>query len=147
MPDSTELKKEALSSIVGWCVAAIFGTAAALLKWAFPDAWEQICSTILALISPRQLLTLLLISLSVNLTGIAFKLASLKSQQSLRKRFGVLWDSEKNPYCPICNSHLATHNQFGHMENEYFCKPCNNLVYLTDSSGKQITRVYALKNL
>jgi len=44
-------------------------------------------------------------SLSINL-GLIFWNIALRKKNKLEAKFGVYWDSELNPYCPICKTLL-----------------------------------------
>lgn len=137
-------KEAAMSKTAEMIVASI----AAILLFVFYQISPYLLEAIDKALSPRLLLALLALSFVINLFLLAYLFGLNKNvNSSLFLRFGLYWDKDKNPYCPLCQKPVSTHNFYGEMKNEYYCKPCNHLIHLTGEDGQKITRKEAIDAL
>ena len=73
----------------------------------------------------------------------------IKNKIKLRPKFGVLWDRNKEPYCPICENPLARYKVrlSGKTETGFNCANCDKRFSLITDEGKRITVIEAKKLL
>lgn len=96
------LKQSAYEHIVAVSIGGILAALAGLLTWAWPSALQQIADAILSKSTPKQLLTVVCISLLANAILAASLISSRSAGPRLRPRYGVYWDKDGNSYCPKC---------------------------------------------
>lgn len=53
----------------------------------------------------------------------------------MRAKFGVLWDREKNPYCPKCRILLQPCGLDKDKNEKLCCLKCEHAFYLIDENG------------
>lgn len=81
----------------------------------------------------RVLLALLLASLLINvLLALLIYFATRKSP--LRLKYGIYWDTEKNPHCPSCQKPVATYAEHAAGWG-YYCIPCGKAFPVADAGG------------
>lgn len=97
-------------------------------------------------ISKKSLLSLLVLSLFVNLSLLAF-VWLLARKDELRLKYGIYWDKNKNPHCPSCKKPLSAFGDYGTSGKGYFCKSCSKVIPLTDAFGNGIKTETALSEL
>jgi hypothetical protein len=137
--------KEAL---VSKTVEASISLVSMLLIFVFWQLAPAIIKSISITVSPQILLALLTLSIVINIFLVAlFIYSRTKEKSDLKLRFGVYWDKDKNPYCPVCKNVLASSNSWGELKNEYYCNPCKTLVNTTDASGNTIPRKQAIEKI
>jgi len=80
----------------------------------------------------------------------SYILLCLKIRKNLRPKFGVLWDKNKEPYCPIHEKSLSRHRtkRNGKTVAGLNCPKCNNQSFpmITDD-GETLTLEEAKKQL
>jgi hypothetical protein len=105
--------------------AAILTSLSALFAFCFSDSLSNIPAQILAIISPKQSLALLGISILINIGLLAFIFSYRKKITELTEltpEGSVYRDIKGNAYCPIHKLLMSPYNQ----KNEYyFCHSCN----------------------
>lgn len=87
----------------------------------------------------------MLLVLSVALTFFVY----LKYKRKLFPKFGVLWDKNKEAYCPSCEIVLSEYNDNERHDNpiyEFRCIKCNSYIQLMNL-GKSISLLEAQKLL
>ncbi len=109
---------------------------------------------------PDWFLIILGISLSIN-SELIFWVWSLRKKVKFKAKYGVYWDSELNPYCPICKTPLSLEKLPNQQEILYqtspvyrmlkkprlYCSKCDKYFSLISDSGISISLVDAKKNL
>ena len=58
-------------------------------------------------------------------------------KSEFKLKYGIYWDTEKNPHCPNCRVPIGGYSEYA-VGSGYYCKPCNNVYPLTDASGNNI---------
>ncbi len=98
-------------------------------------------------LSKESLVSLLLASLTLNiLLVILFWILNNRSAPKFKLKYGIYWDSDKNPHCPNCKIPIAGYREYDPGWG-YYCKPCGKVFHLTDASGKDIKPEQAIKEL
>jgi len=88
---------------------------------------------------PLRLILVLGICLLAFVTFSFLLILKLIRKPKLKPRFGVYWDKEKNPYCPICKKLIATSYHDGKPLDPYFiCLKCDIIIRLRDERGNQM---------
>ncbi len=97
-------------------------------------------------LAPRTLLAILGLSLFLNvaLSVAVWRLTSKPTE--LRLKYGVLWDKDKNPHCPICKNGGLDYDEWTYRLG-YLCKSCDKVFPLKDSSGNDVKPVDAIASL
>ena len=86
------------------------------------------------------------LSLFLNI-ALAVTVCRVKRQRpGLRLKFGMLWDSDKNPHCPICKTGGLEYDEWTYRVG-YLCKSCNKVFPLKALSGDDLTPAEALTRL
>lgn len=128
------------------------GTTAALvvtglIGWLALELTPTIAPAVEAAISTRVLLAALALSLVINV-GLAIAIWRLASKRpQLRLRYGILWDSDKNPHCPVCKNAGLDYNEWHYGQLGYFCNSCDKVYGLKDSAGKDVKPEDAIASL
>ncbi|MDH5829820.1 hypothetical protein QFW80_04720 [Luteimonas sp. M1R5S18] len=119
------------------------GTAAALvvtglIGWLALEAAPIVAPAVESALPVRVVLAILALSLIVNV-GFAVAIWRLSPKlQALKLKYGILWDSEKNPHCPICKNAGLDYGEWNYGQLGYFCNSCEKVYGLKDSAGKDV---------
>jgi hypothetical protein len=95
MSVADKLKEAVLSNAVAASTASI----TVLLGWIFSEIAPILLPAIEAVSTKKLLLSLLGLSLLLNLVLLALVWLLSKKPQ-FRLKYGIYWDKNKNPYCP-----------------------------------------------
>ena len=127
-------KEAAISRTVEACAAAITVLIAWFLSLIAPAIWPAI----LKAVPIQALLPVLLLSLLLNLIlGLLLYLATKKPEPEFQLHYGVYWDKNRNPHCPVCKNPVVYDN-WGYQGFGYHCQPCNKVTPLKDAAGVEI---------
>ncbi len=122
------------------------GTAVgALILWVSYKIGPAVMSAIESVLTNEEIAALLLASLTMNVV-IAFLFWVFFKKDEFKLMYGVYWDKEKNPHCPICRKPIAAYNKY-QLGKGYYCASCEKLVMLTDAHGKNIEPQQAIQEL
>lgn len=118
------------------------GTAAALvvtglIGWLSLEIAPVIAPAVKASLSPEVLLAVLGLSLVVNIAMTVAIWRLTPKRPTLRLMNGILWDSDKNPHCPVCKNGGLMYDQWVHRWG-YFCNNCGKTYGLQDASGNDV---------
>lgn len=121
----------AVTGLIGWLSLQLAPIIAPAIKTSLP---VEIVLAILGL------------SLFLNM-ALAIVIWRLKpNQPSLNLKYGILWDKDKNPHCPVCKHGGLNYNEWNYQIG-YFCNSCDKVFGLTDASGNNIKRADAVATL
>lgn len=116
-----------------------------LLVWVAHQLSPVVLPLIESNISNEVLVALLLASLAV-IVLLVLIIYVLSRKPAFKLKYGIYWDSDKNPHCPACQKPLATYAEYMG-EKGYYCKPCAKVFQLADASGNDIDPAEAVKQL
>lgn len=125
-------------STIKQIVSGIFGILILLIGLIFPDIIPGIFRYLIQNLSKEALIriTSLAILLSVLLFGLSL-LLYLKSRKQLTPKCGILWDRNKEPYCPACEKPLSEYH-FSYIPAdpyyEFTCIQCDKNIRLMHNS-------------
>lgn len=128
------------------------GTAAALavtglVGWLALQIAPSILPAIEHSVSTKILLAILLLSMFLNV-ALAVAIWRFPSRQTeLRLKYGILWDKDKNPHCPVCKNGGLNYNEWNYGQLGYYCNSCEQVFGLKDASGKDVKPVDAIQGL
>ena len=128
------------------------GTAASivvtgLIGWLALELAPIIVPAVEAALPLKVVLAILLLSLTVNI-GLAVAIWRLASKRpQLRLKYGILWDSDKNPHCPVCKNAGLDYNEWNYGQLGYFCNSCEKVFGIKDSAGKDVKPADAIAAL
>ncbi len=96
---------------------------------------------ILTIVSTAILLYLILLA--------SYVFLCFKIRKNLKPRFGVLWDENKEPYCPTHEKLLTRHKVKlgGKIESGLDCIKCNKTIPIITDEGKRLSLSEAKKLL
>ncbi|AMC35364.1 hypothetical protein [Janthinobacterium sp. B9-8] len=125
---------------------AAIASVSVLLVFAAKELSPIVLPLIESKLSNQTLLSLFLASLAINLIlAVLIYVASKKPDFNLK--YGIYWDSKKNPHCPACQKPVAGYSDYGASGKGYYCKPCKQIFPLTDVSGNDISPSQAISEL
>lgn len=96
-------------------------------------------------LSKEVIFTLLLSSLALNFI-ILVTFWAVHRKPEFKLKYGIYWDSEKNPHCPNCRIPIGSYDKYD-VGWGYYCKPCKKIFQLTDATGKKIEPQQAISEL
>ncbi len=132
--------ENSINILITLIVSLIVLAGSQILPLILPSILEQIPSKIL--------LTLLTLSILINLILVSFIIYS-HFKNKLIPKFGLLWDKNKEAYCPACETLLSEYFAWDSSpEKEYgfMCLKCKQRIYLTHK-GKPFSLEEAQKQL
>lgn len=139
------LPEKIKEKVIDHAAEAAIASVAVLLIWVA----NQLSPVVLPLIEstiPKQVLVGLFVA-SLLINGLlAWLIYTATKKPSFRLRYGIYWDSEKNPHCPSCKTPVAAYNKY-QSGTGYYCKPCSKVFPLADASGKDIDPAKAISEL
>lgn len=116
-----------------------------ILIWVASKVGPVVVAALEASLSKSLLVTLLLGSLALNLIILALFWVTTKKPEFTLK-YGIYWDSKKNPHCPNCKKPIAGYSKY-QVGTGYYCKPCNKIFPLQDVNGKDVNPEQAMNEL
>ena len=96
-------------------------------------------------LSKSVLLKITLASLALNIILLAIFWVTRKKSE-FKLKYGIYWDSDKNPHCPACKIPTGAYNEY-QAGWGYYCKPCGKIFPLTDAAGNDIKPAQVLAEL
>lgn len=87
-------------------------------------------------LSKQLLLSLFLASLALNLVFVVLFWV-LHKKPDFKLKYGIYWDSDKNPHCPNCKIPISGYSDY-QTGKGYYCKPCKKIFPLQDSAGNDM---------
>ncbi len=131
--------------IIKHAAEGAIASVAILLVWVANKLAPIVLPLIENNLSNQVLLALLLASIAINIL-LVILIYSVTKKSPLKLKYGIYWDSEKNPYCPSCQKPIAGYNEYIYQKG-YYCKPCDKVFPLTDVSGNDIAPADVVKQL
>jgi hypothetical protein len=110
---------------------------AVLLVWVANKLAPVVLPLIESNLSNQVLLALLLASIAINIL-LAILIYGATKKRPFKLKYGIYWDSEKNPHCPSCQKPIAAYGQYTTGKG-YSCKPCGKVFPLADAGGNDMT--------
>ena len=118
----------------------------ALVVWAAYQVAPAILPAVEQLVDKKVLLALLVSSLVLNIIfAVAMWVVSRKP--SMRLKYGIYWDHNKNPHCPSCKNPIAGYSDYMTAGTGYYCKPCGEVFPLQDAAGNNVLPAKAIAEL
>jgi hypothetical protein len=111
-------------------IAATIGLLGLLGKAVLPALWPALVASV----TTQTLLPILGLSLLVNLTCV-LALVHMSKERQLTGHIGILWDKDKNPYCPACETLLGGY-AFYEEKPALRCVKCEKAVFLFDDGSE-----------
>lgn len=129
-----ERVKEAVASRAAEGLAV---SASLIVIWAASKISPLLVPAIASGLAREHIVSILLASLGLNLVLVALFWA-FNRKPPLRLKYGIYWDSDKNPHCPNCKIPIAGYGNYESGGRGYYCKPCKKIFPLQDSSGNDV---------
>jgi len=130
-----KLKEHAAAMLLS-ALAALF---VSILSEISREVGPLVLDTLSRSVSPTALLRLLsmcLLTMMIEMSFVIYLILKLKTK--LKPRFGMLWDREKNPHCPACQSLLADLGNCAIGSIRFKCLKCNQGIMLVNDKGSII---------
>jgi hypothetical protein len=129
-----------LSGLFGILLGSIYSEIVPII---LPTLTQQLPITVLLKILS---VAIILFFLSVVLTIFVY----LNYKPKYKARFGILWDKDKQAYCPSCKTLLSNYQPFVHSSVKtsymYNCIKCDRMIPINDK-GMPITLEDAIKKI
>lgn len=123
-------------SIVNRAAEGLAVSATVIFIWVASKVGPVILPALESSLSKALLVSLLLGSLALNAVfAILFWL--FRKKPDFKLKYGIYWDSDKNPHCPNCKIPIAGYASY-QTGKGYYCKPCKKVFPLQDSAGNDI---------
>jgi hypothetical protein len=123
-------------SIVNRAAEGLAVSVSIILIWVVSKIGPAILPALESSLSKSLLVSLLLASLALNLVFVVLFWVTRKKSE-FRLKYGIYWDSDKNPHCPNCKIPIAGYSEYS-AGIGYYCKPCKKVFPLQDSAGKDV---------
>lgn len=134
-----------IEKLVEHAAEAAVAAVVVLLVWVANQLSPVVLPLLESHLSNQVLVALLLASLAVNAL-LALIIYLLSRKPAFKLKYGIYWDSEKNPYCPACQKPGVAYGAY-QVGKGYFCKPCKKVFPLADASGNDIDPADVIKQL
>ena len=135
MPELLEkLKENILSNVISKILGLLLSAFLLFLAYrVFPVLWGLLVQI------PQTITLIICIILSIFLIICLTYCFILLRKNKLKPRFGLYWDKNKNPYCPICKKLISTSYYDNKPLDPYFiCLKCDIIIRLRDERGNQM---------
>lgn len=122
-------------------IGMIAGLLVSLLLYLAENHWASWYQSAISILTVKLLLSLFLPSLACNLVLIYFVVKSWrKSRTENVAAFGILWDRDKNSYCPSCEIPMSDYDRYIPYSEEkcFLCASCKGTFKLRDKLGNPI---------
>lgn len=135
-----------VEKLVEHAAEAAVAAVSVLLVWVAHQLSPVVLPLIESHLSNQVLVALLLASLAVNAL-LALLIYVLSRKPPFKLKYGIYWDSERNPHCPACQKPVAKYGDYQVGGKGYYCKPCNKVFPLADASGNDMNPADVIKQL
>lgn len=132
-------------SIVNRAAEGLAVSVSVIIIWVASKVGPAILPALESSLSKSLLVSLLLASLALNLV-LAVLFWLMRKKPEFRLKYGIYWDSDKNPHCPNCKIPIAGYDTYQSGKG-YYCKPCKKIFPLQDSAGNNIDPIQAISEL
>lgn len=133
-------------SITSKAAESLAVAASVILIWATAKIAPIVLPAIESSLSKEVIVSLLLASLALNIV-LVILFWVLHKKPEFRLKYGIYWDSEKNPHCPNCKTPIASYADYQTCGTGYYCNPCRKVFSLQDASGNDIKPGQAVSEL
>lgn len=121
-------------------------SATIIVIWVASKIGPAILPALESSLSKSVLLSIFLASLALNLILVVLFWVIHKKPE-FKLKYGIYWDSDKNPHCPNCRIPVAGYGDYQTGGTGYYCKPCKKVFPLQDSAGNDIQPTQAVGEL
>ena len=137
--------KEVKEIIISRATEGLAISVTVIVIWVSSEVGHVILPAIESSHSKSQLLSLLLASLILNIVFLSL-FWLFRKKIDYRLKYGIFWDSDKNPHCPNCKIPISGYDKYITGWG-YYCKPCNKVFPLYDECGNDIKPYQAISEL
>lgn len=134
-----------IDKLIEHAAEAAVAAVSVLLVWVAHQLSPVVLPLIESHLSNQVLVALLLASLAVNIL-LALLIYVLSKKPVFKLKYGIYWDSEKNPHCPSCQKPVAAYGEYQSGKG-YYCKPCGKLFPLANASGNDMNPAEVVEQL
>lgn len=132
-------------SIVNRAAEGLAVSATVIVIWVASQIGPVILPALESSLSKSLLVSLLLGSLALNVVFVILFWV-LRKKPEFTLKYGIYWDSDKNPYCPNCKTPIAGYASYQSGKG-YYCNSCKKVFPLQDSAGNDIDPNQAISEL
>ena len=132
-------------SIVNRAAEGLAVSVSVILIWVVSKIGPAILPALESSLPKSLLLSLFLASLALNLVFVVLFWVTRKKPE-FKLKYGIYWDSDKNPHCPNCKTPIASYAEY-QTGTGYYCRPCKKVFPLQDSAGKDVDPSQAVGEL
>jgi hypothetical protein len=140
-----KISEKIKDSILSKTAEGLALSASAIIIWVGIQLGPLILPAIETTVPKITLVSLLLASLALNIILVIIFWAFNRKPELVLK-YGIYWDSSKNPHCPSCRIPISGYGEYDAGKG-YYCKPCKKIFPLCDASGNEIDPEQAMREL
>jgi hypothetical protein len=137
--------KEVKEIVISRATEGLAISVTVIVIWVSSEVGHVILPAIESSHSKSQFLSLLLASLILNILFLSL-FWLFRKKIDYRLKYGIFWDSDKNPHCPNCKIPISGYDKYITGWG-YYCKPCNKVFPLSDACGNDIKPYQAISEL
>lgn len=124
-------------SIVSRAAEGLAVSVTIILIWVASKIGPAVLPALESTVSKSLLTSILLASIALNLVLVAL-FWSIHKRPEFKLKYGIYWDSNKNPHCPNCRIPIASYGDYEVGGKGYYCKPCKKIFPLQDAAGNDV---------
>jgi hypothetical protein len=132
-------------SIINRAAEGLAVSVTLIVIWVSSKVGPVIVPALESSLSKSLLMSLFIGSLALNIVLVALFWV-LRKKPEFKLKYGIYWDSNKNPHCPNCKIPIAGYSTY-QAGKGYYCKPCKKVFPLQDSAGNNIEPNQAVSEL
>ena len=141
---SFEKFKDGFFEHLGTAVALVV---TGLVAWISMQIAPIILPAVLDKFPSKIMLAILMLSLFINIALAVITWRLTRKNDELKLLYGILWDKNKNPHCPVCKNPGLQYAEWNYGQLGYRCNPCDKIFALQNSSGTDIKPAQAVSEL
>lgn len=107
-----------------------------VIIWVCSEVGPLLLPALESSLSKSVLLKIALACFALNMIFLAIFWVTRRKPE-FKLKYGIYWDSDKNPHCPACKIPTGAYNEY-QAGWGYYCKPCGKIFPLTDAAGNDI---------
>jgi hypothetical protein len=140
-----DFKEKVKETIISRATEGLAVSVSIIVIWVSSKVGPVILPAIESSLSKSLLVSLLLASLALNIVFLGL-FRVFRKKIDFRLKYGIYWDSDKNPHCPNCKIPISGYDKYITGWG-YYCKPCNKVFPLSDASGNDVKPHQAISEL
>lgn len=132
-------------SLITRAAEGLAASVSVIIIWVCTIVGPAILPALENTLSKSIIIKITLASLALNVVFLLLFWVTRKKPE-FKLKYGIYWDSNKNPHCPNCKIPIGAYNEYNAGWG-YYCKACDKILLLTDAAGNDIKPEQVLREL